>query len=66
MSWHSTDGIALEVYKRHGLPHGVCRRLVELEFRKLQDSGAAVVRSHLLERDRAAFLAAIAEAVSEV
>ena len=65
MSWRSCDGIALEVYKRHGLPIGVCRRLVELEFRKLQDSGAAVVRSHLLERDRRAFLASIAEAVAE-
>lgn len=65
MSWHSTDGIALEVRRRHGLPIGVCRRLVELEFRNLQDSGASVIRSHLLERDRRAFLAAIAEAVAE-
>ena len=65
MSWHSTEGIALEVYRRHGLPHGVCRRLVELEFRKLQDTGVAVMRTHLFEKDRRAFLASIAEAVAE-
>ena len=62
--WFTVEDIALEVSRRHGLPIGVCRRLVELEFLRLQD-GVAVIRSHLAEGDRELFLDAIAEAVAE-
>ena len=62
--WHSCEDIALEVSRRHNLPIGVCRRLVELEFLRLQDD-VAVIRSHLAEGDRQLFLDHIAEAVRE-
>lgn len=64
MTWYSTEDVAQEVHHRHGLPIGVCRRLVELEFLRLQDD-VAVIRSHLAEGDRQLFLDAIAQAVAE-
>lgn len=65
MAWHSTEDIAQEVHHRHGLPIGVCRRLAELEYRELVESGVAVIRSHVTARDRELFLDAIAETIAE-
>ena len=62
--WFTVEDIALEVSRRHNLPIGVCRRLVELEFLRLQDD-VAVIRSHLAEGDRQLFLDHIAQAVAE-
>ena len=62
--WYSCEDVALEVSRRHNLPIGVCRRLVELEFLRLQDD-VAVIRSHLAEGDRQLFLDHIAQAVAE-
>ena len=63
--WHSCEDIALEVSRRHNLPIGVCRRLVELEYRDLLDTGVAVIRSHVTEQDRERFLDHIAETIAE-
>lgn len=65
MTWYSTEDIAQEVRRRHGLPVGVARRLVELEYRDLVDTGVAVIRSHVTEQDRELFLDAIAETIAE-
>lgn len=65
MAWHSTEDIALEVHHLHGLPVGVARRLVELEYRDLVETGVAVIRSHVTERDRELFLDHIAETIAE-
>ena len=65
MTWYSTEDVALEVHHLHGLPIGVARRLVELEYRDLVDTGVAVIRSHVTEQDRQLFLDAIAQAVAE-
>ena len=62
--WFTVEDIALEVSRRHDLPIGVCRRLVELEFLRLQDD-VAVIRSHLAQGDRQLVLAAIPGAVAE-
>lgn len=62
--WHTCEDIAQEVHRLHALPIGVARRLVELEFLRLQDD-VAVIRSHLAEGDRQLFLDAIAETVAE-
>lgn len=62
--WYSCEDIAQEVRRRHGLPVGVARRLVEAEFRRLQDE-VAVIRSHLADEDRERFLNAIDETVAE-
>ncbi|MGX1857362.1 hypothetical protein ACWIFB_07990 [Dietzia sp. NPDC055340] len=64
MTWYSTEDIAQEVRRRHGLPVGVARKLVELEYLHLVEE-VAVIRSHLAEGDRQLFLDAIAEAVAE-
>lgn len=64
MTWHSTEDIAQEVRRRHGLPVGVARRLVELEYLHLVEE-VAVIRSHLTAGDRALILDAIAETVAE-
>lgn len=63
--WHTCEDIALEVHRRHGLPVGLARRLVEMEYRDLLDTGVAVIRSHLAEGDRQLFLDHIAQAVAE-
>lgn len=63
--WFSTEDIAIEVHRLHGLPVGVARRLVELEYRDLLDTGVAVIRSHVTEEDRKLFHDAIAETVAE-
>lgn len=65
MTWYSTEDVAQEVHHRHGLPIGVARRLVEMEFRDLVETGVAVIRSHLAEGDRQRLLDHIAEAVRE-
>lgn len=65
MAWHSTEDIAQEVHHRHGLPVGVARRLLELEYRDLVDTGVAVIRSHVTEQDRERFLDHIAETIAE-
>lgn len=63
--WFTVEDIALEVSRRHNLPIGVCRRLVELEYRELVESGVAVIRSHVTDQDRELFLDHIAQAVAE-
>ena len=62
--WFTVEDIALEVSRRHGLPIGVCRRLVEMEFRDLVDTGVAVIRSHVTDQDRELFLDHIAETIA--
>lgn len=64
MTRYSTEGIAQEVHHLHGLPVGVARRLVELEYRDLVDTGVAVIRSHVTDQDRELFLDHIAETIA--